>query len=261
MQIPAKDLIYIISLSSLIFLIAPFFLVLFVFSYNKRKKENAQERLILQKTFESEMLKANMEVREQTMQTIGADLHDNIGQLLGLTSLTLRSVEMSNPVRAKEKINTVEELISKSISELRQLGKVIQGGELMKNGIAKAIEYELCWLEKSGTFSIDFINRTNIHEHNPDKDLILFRLLQEVLNNIIKHSGATHIMVSLQYENQVLTLTAKDNGVGFCKDVETEGNGMGLHNIQVRAALIGASVSMNTAPGEGTEVVITLPYP
>lgn len=81
MQIPAETLILAITLGTLIFLIAPAFLLLYVNSYNDRKKRHAEERLRMQKSFEAEMLRAGMEMREQTMQTIGADLHDNVGQL------------------------------------------------------------------------------------------------------------------------------------------------------------------------------------
>lgn len=262
MQIPAEDLIYLVSLASLIFLIAPLFLVLYVMSYNSRKKKDAEERMLLRKTFETELVRANMEVREQTMQSIGTELHDNIGQLLGLTSLTLRSVEIANPDKAKEKIEIVDGLISRSIAELRQLGKVIQGDQLLKNGIAKAIEYELDFMKSSGLFSISFINTADISDHSADKDLILFRLLQETLNNIIKHSLASGIVVNLMCENGILILSVRDNGVGFSSEKTVNGNtGMGLLNMQRRAAIIGAVVSVRSAPGEGTEVLITIPYP
>lgn len=260
MHLPAEDLIYIVSIASLIFLIAPCFLVLYV-SFNNQKKKYAEEKMILRKAFEREISRVNIEVREQTMQAIGADLHDNIGQLLGLTALTLRSVELNNPLKAKEKINTVDQLISRSIFELRQVGKVIQGEQLVKNGIAKAIKHELFWIEKSGSFSVDLVCTEPINEYNSGKDLILFRLFQEILNNIIKHSEASHITVQLGYKNALLTLSVKDDGVGFSEVDPPDNKGMGLLNMERRAAIIGAQLSVNTGSGKGTEISVTVPYP
>lgn len=261
MQIPAETLILIITIGSLIFLIAPAFLLLYVNSYNDRKKRDAEERLRMQKTFEAEMLRASIEVREQTMQTIGADLHDNVGQLLGLTALTLRSVDINNTEKASEKISTVDGLISKSIAELRQLGKVIEGDQLVSNGIVAAIEYEVAWLKNSGAFAVHFFNETGLSERNGDKDLILFRLLQEVLNNIVRHAKASVITIMLRSAGHQLELLVRDNGIGFNGETAGTGLGMGLQNMKKRAGVIGGELSVAAEPGHGTEVNITIPYP
>src|ERR1700735_3414319 len=104
-----------------IFLIAPTFIVLYIFVYNRRKKKHIEEKAQL----EAEIIKTQYEVREQTMQTIGADLHDNIGQLLSLTSLTLNSIELDRPEKAELKINASIDLVLRSIKEMRLLGKLL----------------------------------------------------------------------------------------------------------------------------------------
>ena len=122
------------------------------------------------------------------MQTIGADLHDNIGQLLSLTSLTLSSIEADDiPAKAKQKINASIDLTLRSIKEMRQLGKLLQGDQLTAMGLSEAIRYEINWMERSGKYEINYLHEDELPETaNPDKDLIVFRILQEVLTNIIK---------------------------------------------------------------------------
>ena len=93
-----------------IFLIAPAFLVAYIFIYNRRKKRHIEEKEMMKLTFETELFKTQYEVQEQTMQTIGADLHDNIGQLLSLTSLTLNSIELNNKTKAQQKIDAAIDL-------------------------------------------------------------------------------------------------------------------------------------------------------
>lgn len=262
MEIPPKELIYIISLGSLMFLIAPFFLLLYVISYNNKKRTIMIEQERLRMSFQTELLKAGMEVREQTMQTIGADLHDNIGQLLSLTSLTLASVEVSNAEKAEQKITTIKELVSKSIYELRQLGKIIQGDQLVQGGLAIAIQYELNRVEKSGLFKTSFAHRGTTQTPSHDKDLILFRLFQETLSNSIKHSHGNAIEVELLHQECGVTLRISDNGQGFDRNaISDHSDGMGLQNMERRAAVAGGKAFINSGGGHGTQIVITLPYP
>src|ERR1700741_941566 len=113
-----RNLVIIITL---IFLLAAVFIVVYIFIYNERKKKHIEEKAQMKLTFEAELAKTQYEVQEQTMQTIGADLHDNIGQLLSLTSLTLNSVEVENPKKAKQKVDTAIDLTLRSIKEMRLL--------------------------------------------------------------------------------------------------------------------------------------------
>src|SRR5450631_1643504 len=133
-----------------IFLIAPAFIVVYIFVYNQRKKKHIEEKAQMKLTFEAEIAKTQYEVQEQTMQTIGADLHDNIGQLLSLTSLTLNSIELDNQSKAQQKIDAAIDLTVRSIKEMRLLGKLLQGDQLVVMGLSEAIKHEIDWMERSG---------------------------------------------------------------------------------------------------------------
>lgn len=247
---------------TLIFLIAPVYLISYILLYNRRKKRHIEEKTQMTLAFEAEIAKTQLEVQEQTMQTIGTDLHDNIGQLLSLTSLTLNSVELDRDPKSKKKVDAAIDLTLRSIKELRQLGKLLQGDQLVSVGLVEAIRHEVEWVERSGKFQVTYDADPKMPAvANSDKDLIVFRILQEALNNIIKHSSASHINIKLEHSDGVLRLHINDNGIGFdAAHLAPEKQGMGLHNIHKRAVIIGGEVLVRSKPGEGTGLTIIIPY-
>ena len=131
----------------------------------------------------------------------------------------------------------------------------------METGLIDAIVYEAEWLQKSGHYAVNFINNINENPNlSSEKDLILFRLLQEVINNIIKHASATEITITLDHiqDNRLLSIT--DNGRGFVVD-EAKKNGMGLSNLLRRTKSLQGEIEIISAIGKGTTVSIKVPYP
>ena len=194
------------------------------------------------------------------MKTIAADLHDNIGQLLSLTSLTLGSI-IATDEKTFRKLDDSQQLVRRSIKELRQLANLLHGEGIIETGLVDAIVYEAEWLQKSGHYAVNFINNINGNPYlSSEKDLILFRLLQEVVNNIIKHSSATEITITLDHiqDNRLLSIT--DNGRGFVVE-EAKKNGMGLSNLLRRTKSLQGEIEIISAIGKGTTVSIKVPYP
>lgn len=217
----------------------------------------------MQQRFESEMLQTRVEVQDQTMQSIATELHDNVGQLLSLTTLTLNSVNLNDSEKAKKKIENSLSLVNKSIKELRELAKLLHGEQLVEIGIGHAIDQEINWLSKSGAYELRINNQLfNLQIASADKDLIILRLLQEIINNIIKHAQASCIQIDSYMENESLHLNIKENGVGFSPDeTKAKKSGMGLNSIYKRIEMINGKLILNSAPGEGTSILIEVPYP
>lgn len=258
-----NDLKELILITTLIFLLAPVFILLYVLVYNRRKAKHAEEKVQMKLTFDAEIVKTQLEVQEQTMQNIGADLHDNIGQLLSLSSLTLNSIKLDDQAKAQQKIDAAIDLTGRSIKEMRLLGKLLQGDQLMGVGLSEAICNQINWMEKSGKYQVNYV-----HEGEPpvssnlDKDLIIFRILQEVMNNIIKHSLATRIDIKLAYIGQNMQLAIDDNGVGFdAGKLPAAQMGMGLQNMNKRAKIVGGEVVIKSQPNQGTQINVIIPYP
>ncbi|WP_443945714.1 sensor histidine kinase [Pedobacter sp. AW1-32] len=227
------------------------------------KKQHIAEKQHMQERFDAEILKTLVEVQDQTMQTIATELHDNVGQLLSLTTLTLNSINLENTDKASKKIENSLSLVNKSIKELRELAKLLHGEQLIENGLGHAIDQEINWLSKAGAYEITINNHlTEILANSPNKDLIILRLLQEIINNIIKHAQATSIQFDAYLNNDVLHLQVKDNGVGF--NVEEAGarkSGMGLNSIHKRVEMINGKIQLNSSPDSGTTTLIEIPYP
>jgi signal transduction histidine kinase len=194
------------------------------------------------------------------MKTIAADLHDNIGQLLSLTSLTLGSITVADQKTAA-KLDDSQQLVRRSIRELRQLANLLHGEKIIENGLVDAIKYEVEWLKKSGTYEVSFDNFIEEkHEITAEKSLILFRLLQEVINNSIKHAGATRINISLNQIQHHILLSITDNGIGFNPEKASKA-GMGLSNLLRRTKSIQGELDIISAPDEGTTIAVKVPYP
>jgi len=261
MQISPKDFIVLIGLASIVFLIAPISLIVYVNLYNRRKKKHLEEKELLAEKFEKELLKSQIEVQEQTMQTIASNLHDNIGQLLSLLIFTLSTIDASDHPQIAEKVELSEELAVRSIQEMRELARLLHGQELLSRGLGEAIAFELDYLKKAGLHTINFSCNYVLKKRNPEKETILFRIFQELLNNIVRHADASVINVAVDQDTENLKLMISDNGKGFDEEeVRKEKKGMGIYNIRKRVQVISGFMDVKTAPHLGTETLITVPH-
>ncbi len=259
----AAEVTKLILIGTSIFLLVPLFLILYIRSYNKHKKEHIFEREALTQKLESEILKTKVEVQEQTMQTIATDLHDNIGQLLSLTSLTLNSINLSHTEKAKKKIEDSLFILSKTIKELRSLAKQLHGEQIAEKGLANIIDQEIALLAKTGVFTLVVKNEVDgIEVSSPEKDLIILRLFQEIINNVIKHAQAKTIEITTNIKNGIFNLIVVEDGIGF--DVvssQKEKSGMGLSSIKRRVEMIAGNLIIKSAQDKGTTISISIPYP
>jgi signal transduction histidine kinase len=246
-----------------VFLILASFIVYFVLLYKRRQQKIALEKKEMKLNYDAELLKTQIEVQEQTMQTIASDLHDNIGQLLSLTALTLSSINLKEPQKLEKKVSESIDLVNSSIKELRGLAKLMNGEFIVQTGLGKAIKQELDRLKKIGSYKIKVKNELLAAEiSSPNKDLIVLRLLQEIINNIIKHAQASHIEIEVYILNDLLYLTVKDNGVGFDYEIaKTQNKGIGLSSIHNRIKMIEGKITINSNPTDGTLTTIEIPYP
>ncbi|MBN8836256.1 MAG: hypothetical protein J0I09_03275 [Sphingobacteriia bacterium] len=239
------------------------FIIFFLITYQKKQLLAKVALETMKQTYETQLAQTRLEVQEQTFQNIASELHDNIGQLLSLTNVTLSSLDLEQVTgKTKQKISDAQELVAKSIKELRQLSKIIQGEIITQDDLIIAFENEIEWLQKKGYFTVEF--HTFVPEQkliNKQLNLFIYRLLQECLNNIIKHAKASVINISIDLEQDTLLLSVKDNGVGFnVEQIHSLKKGMGLENIRKRVALLKGSVQINSYLNQGTTIKFKIPY-
>ena len=236
-----------------------FFIVSFLLIYQKRQRLNIKEKLNLQFQFEQQLLQTQIEIQSQTLKTISQEIHDNVGQVLSLAKLNLGTFEDTESVFNQTKINDTKQLVSKAINDLRDLSRSLYGNKIAELGLADAIDNELKILQNSGQFKTSFKVVGEPFKLEPQKEMVVYRMLQESLNNAIKHSKAQKINVTLKYDTGLFRLTIADNGVGFdSSNLPSANLGMGLKSMQNRAAMIGGVFSIISVIKKGAEITIEI---
>ena len=261
MQAFASNIILIIIITLFILLITSF-IVIFIFLYQKRHGNYVREKLNLQEQFQQTLLQAQLEIQEQTLKNISQEIHDNIGQSLSLAKLHLNTMDSTQPAALEEKINDSKQLVSKAIRDLRQLSHSLDADQIGRIGLLRALEAELELVARAGTHQTRLLTDGNPYRIDKQKELILFRIVQEALHNIIKHAEATSITLQFGFTPAGLELRIIDDGKGFDASLhETNENvtfGVGIRNMHDRANLIGATIHIASTPKTGTIVTLYL---
>lgn len=257
MENVAQVIIVILFVALLVFSI-----VIFIFYHHRRLRKHFQEKQLFESESRQVLLEAQLEIQEQTLKNISQEIHDNIGQALSLAKLNLNTMNTSDPGQLNQKIANSKELVSKAISDLRDLSHTLNTDYVSGMGLLKAVEYELDMIGKSANIKTSLEVTGNPSRTDTQKELILFRIIQEGLNNIIRHAEASLIRVCISYNPSALLLTVADNGKGIIPDIINRRDGMGglgISNMKGRAGLIGADLKISSAEGSGTLISIALP--
>ncbi len=204
-----------------------------------------------------------MASQEKERAAIARELHDELGQVL--TALRIDAVWILNHLKdsdpkAADRARTMCELVDNTIDEVRSIALRLRPSVLDDLGLIEALEWYTTELEKRSGIACILD-----HHNNPKVDEIVataaYRIAQEALTNVVRHSGATHVEVSLQMEGGLLTLTVTDNGQGFNATELSETECLGVAGMQERAALAGGVLEIQSRPGEGTQVICRFPMP
>lgn len=249
--------------ATVIFLFIFFAFFLFYRNVMRKRNEMFLNEQKMKNEFQQTLLQTQLEIQEQTLKTISEEIHDNVGQVLSLAKLNLNTMDISKTAQLQGKIDSALAQVSKAINDLRDLSKSFNTDNISAIGLVRAVEYELDMIKKTGLHKTSFNVEGKIKRLEPQKELILFRIVQETLHNIIKHAGASSIWISARYTENDLELEIKDNGKGFdtaaAGDQDT-GSGLGIRNMNNRARLIGAEFNLSSIKDEGTSVAIVLPF-
>lgn len=231
-------------------LVLGFFIFLVFLIYKKRQNKHLQQIAEMK----NELLRSQLEIQEQTLRTISQEIHDNIGQVLSLAKLQLHSLQVQN--QWQKALQPTTELISKSIGDLRDLSKSLHPDRIADIGLAESIKQELQYLQKTNTIKTVFLHSGKLQKLSLEKEIIIFRMFQEMMNNVMKHSQAATLKVELIYTEDNLKLTVEDDGKGF--DVDTP-SGIGFTSLRTRAKLINANLQVNSTHAKGTIVELEVP--
>lgn len=255
-------IIIFIIVTTLFILVLIAFIMLILFLYQRRHISYQKGLEVLKSDFEKTLLTTQLEIQEQTFQNISREIHDNIGLSLTLAKLNLNTIDWKNEANKQEKVSGSIIFITRAIEDLSYISKALHTGFIEENGLLKALELEINKIQKLGIFDIRFEITGSAVYMQTQKELVIFRIMQEVLNNCMKHAQATVIRVTLNYQSDFVDIEIADNGKGFIRDSQAvqKGKGTGLMNIVKRAAFINGSCQVTSIPGKGTTVSMKIPY-
>jgi len=198
---------------------------------------------------------------EQQIKSIAYSVHDEAGQLLAAVHLALATLSIELPKTQQQQIVQIEELLNEVAHQLRQYSHELRPTVLDDLGWVPAIRFLAQSVSKRANLPIHV--ETDLTDRLPaPTETAIYRVVQEALNNIVKHSGATGVRVTAQLSHGMLRCAVIDDGVGFSLEsirAERQRRGLGLSSMHERLNAVGGTLDIESSPGKGTQLLITLP--
>ena len=237
-------------------------IIIFVLQYYKRKLIYEKEKDALNEQHSKELLESQVAIQKQTMQDIGRDIHDNVGQRLTLASLYLNQLSYTGGYEAggTDQASSIAAIIDESLSELRSLSKSLTNTDADMEQLVAMLRNECLRVNKLNICRATLRSTAANTRLPATVKIFVLRIIQEFIQNSLKHSGCSEITIDLGFTDSAgLCIIARDNGRGFHTSGQHASAGIGLTNMQQRARLIGAEMSFDSAPGKGTTLQLLIP--
>lgn len=226
------------------------FVIVMVLLHRQRQKLNKQNLDQIQAEHEKTLLGIENEIQQETLAQIGRELHDNIGQLLSLAKLSLNSSKPEKQSEGKEYINQI-------IKEVRALSKTLNLDWVESITLDEFISQQLQRIQATGFCQTSLESDQSFLELKKEQKLVLIRVIQECLNNVIKHAQPDSITVRMTKNSHVRRIEIADDGEGF--DTAQKSKGSGMYNLSKRMETVGGGFFLTSAVGKGTVIKLELP--
>lgn len=225
---------------------------IFFYIYKQRKKKAQQEVLDLQQKQQIEIAQALLLGEERERKRLAQDLHDGLGGLLASVKINMSGLAAEDNPRYKKVVTQIDS----SVTELRRIAHNMMPESLLRMGLETAIK-DLCELVNGDTVSVEF-QALNINAGLPENEqIIIYRIIQELLANVVKHSGATEVFLQCSQFEDSFYITIEDNGHGFNEKMNGSKKGIGLQNIQTRVSFLKGKIDIQSSQ-KGTNINIEL---
>lgn len=252
-----ENIVFFLFASSvaLIFVVTGFFLFISLFFRAKRKSFQEQQEAKL--NFQKELNRVSSEIQIETLNNLGRELHDNIGQLLAVTKIHADNVSEDQTSESSVELSNI---IDQVIKEVRHLSRSLNTEGFDELGFEKKLKLEADRINKLKGIEFSLTTKNDISfSLNKNRGIMLFRIIQEFISNTLRHSRADKIGFSIEGDSDEIKITGKDNGVGFNLNESGKSLGSGIKNMKNRAKLIGAILQIESVPDKGTKIEITIP--
>jgi signal transduction histidine kinase len=231
----------------------------FFVTYQKKMLKKQLELNKVRADQQEEILRNTILAQEKERKRIAQDLHDEVGAMLSVVKLNVGRIEKKSEIPDAKKLATeTKTYLDDVITQVRRISRSLLPPSLEKLGLYFAIEELANWVNKSEQLQIKCWRSGEQFRFNDKKELAVFRIVQELLNNAIKHSEASHICINSRFSpNNNLLISVTDNGKGFKIDGQMS-TGLGLKNLESRTRMMNAKFKMKSTPGKGTTAIIYL---
>jgi signal transduction histidine kinase len=205
-----------------------------------------------------EKIQAEIDTLENERRRIASDLHDELGPLLSAVKLQINNLETTDPGDL-QLVNKSSQHIDSIIKKLREISNDLMPNTLLRKGLKKAIEEFINNSQETYKLPVKFICEQEM-QLDQNKEINLYRIVQEILHNTLKHAKASMLIIKISVQDSRLFLMTADNGVGFDYFLKIHDNmGLGLRNLQSRTEVMGGEFTCTSAPGKGTAYTIEIP--
>lgn len=254
-----QTLMLLLWLSLFLVILFVSFIIAIILLYQNKQIKHQQQILEIKATFETMLLSSQIEIQEQTFQNISREIHDNIGLSLTLSklNLTLFCEEHSNQILTS-KISGSIELISSAIEDLRNISRSLNSDSISSNGFLRALEGEVEAINKLGIALVKLSTEGTERFFHSNTELVVFRIVQEALNNAIKHSKAKIIEILTNFDESHVEIRIEDDGKGFNINDIHQNKGSGLRNMSARTKSINGQFNI-LSNCQGTKISIIIP--
>ncbi len=235
-------------------------IILFLIQYKRRQVIFELEKGALRQTFDNQLLQSRLEVQEQSFKFFSEEIHDNVGQLLSVVGMHLYQLKpLCNDPQVEVLVSQSSEILQKAITDLRAVSHTLNAQYIAKAGLVASLQKELTHISTARALDARLHVEGETLHLTPERELLLFRILQESLANVLKHAGATRVDVRLHYAPGTLSASVSDDGRGFDPAaVDGAASGIGLSNMYARALLLGGTLAVRSERGGGTELSLTI---
>jgi two-component system NarL family sensor kinase len=226
--------------------------------YRWKQQAKLQSEILKQQELAAQSI---LEAEEKERTRIAKDLHDGVGQMMSAARMNLSSfyntAKIEDGDQSRSLVNIIQ-LVDDSCKEVRAVSHSMMPSALLNKGLSAAVE-ELTAKISNKELPVSLYSQGFSERLNTTTETILFRVIQECINNSIKHAEASTLHISLIHDNDGVSITIEDNGKGFSKDRQQNEDGMGLSNIKSRIQFLKGTVDIDSSPGNGTLVAIHVP--
>ncbi len=216
----------------------------------RHQRKNAQ--------FYKAMIRAEITVQENERKRIAYDLHDELGPLLSAVRLKINHLELANE-EGLEILNASNKNIDDIVKKIRDISYNLLPNTLVRSGVIAAIKEYINKLDELNGLSIVFDAKDEKLNLSKGSEVSIYRIVQEVIHNTIKHSKASNLVIQLNTKGNKIYLATSDDGVGFDFSNGNLNGGLGLYNLQSRAEMLNAKFSVESVTGKGTQYLFEIP--